>query len=85
MQLIQLTYNTSAARAPEDDVHQLCSASPVLVVDVTVPGSARLVVFRSGYAGPRKLREADVRPRTFAQINGSKRPICTNAHTGTYH
>ena len=66
MQLLITTYSRFAARTPEDDVHQLLSLPPVLVVDVTVPGSARLLVFLSMPVLASR-EEADVCPRTFAQ------------------
>ena len=76
MQLLRRTYNIRRTFTG-DDVHQLLLLPPVLVVDVTVPGSARLLVFRSEYLPDLASHEKPTFARARLHKYGSKRDFCT--------
>ena len=83
MQLLKVTYDVSPHVRREMTFHQLLSLPPVLVVDVTVLGSTRLLVFLSMPVLASREEPTFARARCTSTV--SKRAICTNAHTGTYH
>ena len=84
MQLLKVTYDVSPHVRREMTFHQLLSLPPVLVVDVTVPGSAHLLVFLSMPVLASREEPTFAHARLH-ELTVSKRAICTNAHTGTYH